>query len=53
MEERNVKISIETARKWYNSEDDSLKGIAFHTIEQQKEFLKNNEQLVKEYLMLD
>ena len=27
--------------------------LAFHTIEQQNEFLKNNEQLVKEYLMID
>jgi hypothetical protein len=28
MGERNVKISIETARKWYNGEDESLKSIA-------------------------
>ena len=28
MEERSVKIGIETAKKWYNGEDESLKAIA-------------------------
>lgn len=36
MEERNVKISIETARKWYNSEDDSLKGIALQAFSEEE-----------------
>ena len=27
--------------------------LAFHTVEQRNEFLKNNEQLVKDYLMID
>jgi hypothetical protein len=36
MDERNVKISIETARKWYNSEDDSLKGIALQAFSEEE-----------------
>jgi hypothetical protein len=36
MGERNVKISIETARKWYNSEDDSLKGIALQAFSEEE-----------------
>ena len=35
-EERNVKISIETAKKWYNGEDDSLKAIAFQAFSEEE-----------------
>lgn len=40
MEERNVKISIETAKKWYNGEDESLKEIALQAFSESE--LKNN-----------
>ena len=39
-EERNVKISIDTAKKWYNGEDESLKEIALQAFSESE--LKNN-----------
>ena len=36
MEERNVKIDLETARKWYKGSDESLKNIALQAFKEEE-----------------
>lgn len=45
---RKVKSNI--AKDWYQH---TYEFLAFHTAEQRDEFLENNEQLVKDYLMIE
>ena len=46
MEERTIKLDVDTARKWYNGSDDSLKTLALQAFSESE--LKNNVKVWKD-----
>jgi hypothetical protein len=55
METRNLKISKETANRWYNGNDTELKQLALQTFPEleEKELPKSWEELGEDFLVLD
>jgi hypothetical protein len=55
METRNLKISKETANRWYNGSDEELKQLALQTFPElaEKELPKSWEELGEDFLVLD